>query len=97
MPTSKSLFDFGKGHATFGFMTPVRFLLPVPWLATILHHPEGGGHAQGTMLGAFVNVEYALSSRWAIVPELSFHRTIHGEVPVDGFVIHLGAGLLWRF
>ncbi len=62
-----------------------------------LYYPEGGGNAQGTMLGGFVNLEYALSPRWAIVPELSFHRTIHGEVPADGFVLHLGAGLLWRF
>jgi len=68
-----------------------------PRLLWGLYYPEGGGHAQGTMLGAFVNVEYALSSRWTLVPELSLHRTIHGEVPVDGFVLHLGAGLLWRF
>jgi len=68
-----------------------------PRLVWGLYYPEGGGHAQGTMLGAFVNAEYALSRAWALVPELSFHRTIQGEVPVNGFVLHLGAGLLWRF
>jgi len=68
-----------------------------PRLVWGLYYPETGGFAQGTMLGAFVNVEYAINARWAVVPELSFHRTVHGDVPVDGFVLALGAGLLWRF
>lgn len=68
-----------------------------PRLVWGLYYPETGGYAQGTMLGAFVNVEYAINARWAVVPELSFHRTVHGDVPVDGFVLALGAGLLWRF
>jgi len=68
-----------------------------PRLVWGLYYPETGGTAQGTMLGAFVNTEVAVNARWSIVPELSFHRTVHGEVPVDGFVLALGAGLLWRF
>jgi hypothetical protein len=68
-----------------------------PRLVWGLYYPEGGGHARGLMLGGFVNAGYTLSRGWELVPELSFHRTVHGEVPVDGFVLHVGAGLLWRF
>ncbi len=73
------------------------FLSLGPRLMWGLYVPEGGGTAQGTMLGAFANLEYALSEAWAIVPEFSIHRTLHGEVPLDGFILSLGAGLLWRF
>lgn len=54
---------------------------------------DGGGAAGGVLLGAVVNGERRLGARWRLVPELGVHRTIGGEVPVVGFVGHVGVGV----
>ena len=52
--------------------------------------PEGGGGAVGALLGGFVNLDWRFGARWHLVPELSWHWTIAGDVPVDGTVGQLG-------
>ena len=59
--------------------------------------PAAGGHATGLLGGAFGNVEWAFGNRWRLMPELSLHRTISGEVPVDGVVVQLGVGMTRDF
>jgi len=59
----------------------------------------GGGNARGLMAGAFANAEWTFCSckRWHLVPELSFHATLTGDVPVDGVVTMLGVALARDF
>lgn len=62
-----------------------------------LYLPAAGGHATGVLGGAFGNLEWAFGSRWRMLPELSLHRTIAGEVPVVGLVVQLGVGMTRDF
>jgi len=62
-----------------------------------LYLPAAGGHATGVLGGVFGNAEWRLGARWRLVPELSLHRTLTGDVPVDGLVVQLGAGLARDF
>jgi hypothetical protein len=55
--------------------------------------PAAGGHATGVLAGAFGNVEWAFGRKWRLMPELSVHRTVSGDVPVDGVVVELGVGM----
>lgn len=55
--------------------------------------PAGGGHATGLLGGGVVNLDWQLSQRWHLVPELSIHRSLTGEVPVDGAVAQAGVAL----
>jgi hypothetical protein len=64
-----------------------------PLATSSLFLPAGGGRATGVLLGAFANLAWTLGDRWHLVPELSLHRTIAGDVPVDGSVAQLGIGL----
>lgn len=61
-----------------------------------LYLPAGGGHATGVLAGAFGNAQRTWG-RWHLVPELSLHRTVAGDVPVDGAVVQLGVGLARDF
>ncbi|MEZ4365233.1 MAG: hypothetical protein R2939_02960 [Kofleriaceae bacterium] len=54
---------------------------------------DGGGAASGLLLGATANAERRLGARWRLVPELGVHATVAGEVPLVGFVGHLGVGV----
>lgn len=62
-----------------------------------LYLPAAGGHATGVMGGAFGNAEWAFGTKWRLLPELSLHRTISGDVPVDGVVVQLGIGMNRNF
>lgn len=59
--------------------------------------PEGGGGAVGALLGGFVNLDWRFAARWHLVPELSWHWTIAGDVPVDGNVGQLGVAFARDF
>lgn len=52
----------------------------------------GGGDAHGVLLGAFANARWSFgpARAWSLVPELSLHATVSGDVPVDGSVALLG-------
>jgi len=68
-----------------------------PVVTGSLFLPAAGGHATGVLAGAFGNVEWAFGKKWRLMPELSLHRTIHGDVPVDGAVVELGVGMTRDF
>lgn len=55
--------------------------------------PAGGGHATGLLLGGFASAARRFARCWEVVPELSVHRTVAGEVPVAGGVLQLGAAI----
>ena len=59
----------------------------------------GGGSAQGLIGGGFANAQWTFGSarRWHLVPELSLHATLAGDVPVDGFVMMFGTALARDF
>jgi len=56
--------------------------------------PAGGGDATGVLLGAYGSLDWRMTSRWHLVPELSLHRSLQGDVPVDGNVAQLGVAVL---
>lgn len=56
-----------------------------------LWKPAGGGTAGGAMFGAFAGFDWRFGERWHLIPELSLHVSIAGDVPVDGSVLLLGA------
>lgn len=62
-----------------------------------LYLPAAGGHATGVLGGMFGSVEWAFGKKWRMLPELSLHRTISGDVPVDGAVVQLGVGMTRDF
>lgn len=68
-----------------------------PVVTGSLFEPAGGGHATGVMLGAFAGFDWQFGERWHLVPELSLHRTLAGDVPVDGTVAMLGAAFARDF
>ncbi len=43
------------------------------------------------MLGAFGGFDWRFGARWHLIPELTLHRSVAGDVPVDGTVGELGA------
>jgi hypothetical protein len=59
----------------------------------------GGGNAKGVLVGAFGNAQWSFSSsrRWHLIPEISLHGSIVGDVPVDGFVTLLGLAIAHDF
>lgn len=57
--------------------------------------PAGGGHATGFLLGGVANLDWRFTARWHLIPELSLHRTLAGEVPVDGSVVMAGLAVAW--
>lgn len=58
--------------------------------------PDTGGTSRGLMLGAFTNLGIALSPRWSLVPEVSVHRTVVGDVPIDGVMAQFALGVRVR-
>lgn len=64
-----------------------------PQLSAQRYWADGGGHASGLMLGAFANAAWQVRGRWALVPELSAHATLVGEVPVHGATAQLGVAI----
>lgn len=62
-----------------------------PVATASLFLPAGGGDARGLLLGAFANAVWTRGC-WHLLPELSLHRSIAGDVPVDGSVLQLGVG-----
>lgn len=55
-----------------------------PVATASLFYPAGGGTAGGLLAGAFANAEWTFGGCWRLVPELSLHGMVAGEVPVDG-------------
>lgn len=55
--------------------------------------PAGGGHATGLLLGGFASAARGFARCWQVIPEVSFHLTAAGEVPVRGSVLQLGAAV----
>lgn len=94
--------DALEGHlratAVFTRRTSPRWAYSFGPVATGSYYlPAAGGHATGVLGGAFGNVEWAFGKKWRLMPELSLHRTISGDVPVDGVVVQLGAGITRDF
>ena len=52
----------------------------------------GGGSASGILVGGFANAAWSFGAtrRWQLIPELSLHGSVFGDVPVDGFVSLFG-------
>jgi hypothetical protein len=55
--------------------------------------PAGGGRAAGLLAGGFASAAHAFAGCWQVIPELSFHVTAAGEVPVRGAVVQAGAAI----
>jgi hypothetical protein len=68
-----------------------------PSVTGSLFVPAGGGHATGLLVGGFVGLDRRLGASWHFIPELSLHRTVAGDVPVQGAVAMLGAALAKDF
>jgi len=67
-----------------------RFALTFgPALTGSLFVPAGGGSAAGLLLGAFGNAEWSFgeTARWHLMPEISVHGSVAGDVPVEGAVV----------
>ena len=81
--------------------TSVRWAFSVgPLVTGSAYSFAGGGSARGLLAGAFANAQWTFGSlrRWHLIPELSFHASLAGDVPVDGYVTMLGVALArdWR-
>jgi hypothetical protein len=83
------------GIATYRF-SPSWALSFGPSLGGGLYWPETGGNAGGLWIGTFLNVEWRLSERWFLVPELAAQNVVSGEIPVRGAFLHAGLGLALR-
>lgn len=59
------------------------------------YFPSTGGDAHGWFVGGFGNVAWKMSERWSLLPEVGVHRSVAGEVPIRGWVMNLGTGVLW--
>ena len=53
--------------------------------------PAGGGYARGVMIGVFGGFDWRFATCWHLIPELSLHRTIAGDYPVDQSAAMFGA------
>jgi hypothetical protein len=47
------------------------------------------------LLGGFAQLGLRVSERWTLAPELSLHRTVFGDVPLDGTMTQLALGVRW--
>ena len=93
-----SLPEMILAQASAGALATRRTSAHLSWtlgaLATgSLFVPAGGGHATGWLAGAMLGADWRFAARWHLVPELSLHRTVAGEVPVDGSVGQLGLSI----
>jgi hypothetical protein len=70
-----------------------------PMLTGSAYKFAGGGSARGLMAGAFANAQWTFGSmkRWHLIPELSMHATVTGDVPVDGLVTMVGLAVARDF
>jgi hypothetical protein len=68
-----------------------------PVVTGSLYLPAAGGHATGVLVGVVGNGAWRFGRCWQLVPELSLHRSVAGDVPVDGSVVQLGVGVLRDF
>ncbi len=69
-----------------------------PVTTASLFYPAGGGEAGGLALGGFASAQWTFAGAWQLVPELSVHGMLAGEVPVDGGgVALLGVGVARRW
>jgi hypothetical protein len=68
-----------------------------PMTTFSLLRPAGGGTAGGALFGGFVGFDWKLGNKWHLVPELSLHFTVAGDVPVHGSVGMLGTALMRDF
>ncbi len=59
--------------------------------------PAGGGHATGVLLGVYGGFAWRFARKWQLVPELSLHQSIAGDVPVHGSIVELGAAFTRDF
>jgi hypothetical protein len=83
-----------RGTAAFTRRTSDRWAYSFgPVVTFALYLPAAGGHATGWLGGAFANLAWSFAGCWHLVPELSLHRTIAGDVPVDGAVGQLGLAI----
>lgn len=55
--------------------------------------PATGGSSHGLYFGAFCNLSMRLNERWTLLPELGVHRSVAGDVPVRGWMLHVGSGI----
>lgn len=95
-----SLPEMILGQARLGMLGTWRSSPHLAWtLGAIgtgsLYVPAGGGHATGTLLGSVANLDWRFAARWHLLPELSLHRSVTGEVPVDGSVVMAGLAVAW--
>ena len=68
-----------------------------PMTTFSLLRPAGGGTAGGAMFGAFVGFDWRFCEKWHLIPELSLHVSVAGDVPVHGSVGMIGTGLARDF
>lgn len=62
-----------------------------PEVTGTLWIPAGGGSAGSMMVGVFGGFDWKLGERWHLIPELSLHRVLKGDFPVDQAAVLLGA------
>ncbi|MCX5746252.1 MAG: hypothetical protein NT062_27560 [Proteobacteria bacterium] len=94
--------DLILAQAKLGIVTTRRTSTTWAWslgTTTIgsLFVPLGGGHATGVTLGMFGGADWRFARCWHLVPEVSAHRAIVGDVPVDGTIVQLGAAVARDF
>jgi len=68
-----------------------------PMTTFSLLRPAGGGTAGGALFGGFVGFDWRFGTNWHLIPELSLHFTVAGDVPVHGTVGMIGTGLTRDF
>jgi hypothetical protein len=68
-----------------------------PMTTFSLLRPAGGGTAGGALFGGFVGFDWKFGEKWHLMPELSLHFTVAGDVPVHGSVGMLGTALMRDF
>lgn len=95
-----SLPEMILGQARLGMLATWRSSPRLAWTfggigTGSLFLPAGGGHATGTLLGGVANLDWRFAARWHLIPELSLHRSLAGDVPVDGSVAMAGLAVAW--
>jgi hypothetical protein len=70
-----------------------------PVLSSSAFIPAGAGSSTGSSMGAFVNAQWSWGPTlaWHVIPEVTAHKTLAGDVPVRGALVFAGLAIARDF
>lgn len=93
--TTNAFYTWAHLPVIFGHALSEKLSLNLgPHLIYGYYLPAVGGGAHGVSLGGFVNLEWRVAARARLVPEVGVFRTVVGEVPITGWMVYVGPGVL---